>query len=70
MRKIITVQDLIDRLMLVNNKHAELRVLCASDEYDGILFTPDLYDFSIIDYTDISPNIKEWENTVVLKMYR
>lgn len=51
------------------NKNAELRVVQISDELES-LFAPDLYDFSIIDYTDISPNIKEWENTVVLKMYR
>lgn len=69
MRKINTVQDLINELMLVNNKDAEINVVQNSDGF-GTLFTPDLFDFSVIDYTGFNPDDGSLENRVVLQMYR
>lgn len=36
----------------------------------GTLFTPDLFDFSVIDYTGFNPDDGSLENRVVLQMYR
>ncbi|WAX08890.1 hypothetical protein BS162P1_00111 [Bacteroides phage BS162P1] len=69
MRKINTVQDLINELMLVNNKDAEINVVQNSGGF-GTLFTPDLFDFSVIDYTGFNPDDGSLENRVVLQMYR
>ena len=69
MRKINTVQDLINELMLVNNKDAEINVVQNSGGF-GTLFTPDLFDFSVIDYTGFNPYDGSLENRVVLQMYR
>ena len=69
MKKIVTVQDLINELMLVDNKDAEINIVVNSGGYETI-FTPDLFDFSIIDYTDSHPDDGEPEERVVLQMYR
>lgn len=69
MKRIVTVQDLIDELMLVVNKDAEINVTVASDGYETEYY-PNLYDFSVIDYTDVHPDDGEAENRVVLQMYR
>lgn len=69
MRKINTVQDLINELMLVNNKDAEINVVQNTGGFET-LFTPDLFDFSIVDYTDGNLDDGNPENRVVLQMYR
>ena len=69
MRKINTVQDLINELMLIYTKDAEINIVLNTGGYET-LFTPDLFDFSIIDYTDVHPDDGEKENRVVLQMYR
>lgn len=69
MRKINTVQDLINELMLVNNKDAEINVVQNTGGFET-LFTPDLFDFSIVDYTDVNLDDGNPENRVVLQMYR
>lgn len=69
MKKINTVQDLIDELMLVNDKNAEINIIQNSGGYETV-FPPNLFDFSIIDYTDVHPDDGEKENKVVLEMYR
>lgn len=69
MKRIVTVQDLINELMLVVNKEAEINVTVASGDYETE-FTPYLYDFSIIDFTDVHPDDGEAEDRVVLQMYR
>ena len=68
MRKINTVQDLINELMLVNNKDAEINVVQNSGGF-ATLFTPDLFDFSVVDYTGFNPDDGSLENRVVLQMY-
>ena len=55
MKRIVTVQDLINELMLVVNKKAEINVTVAGDGYETE-YTPCLYDFSIIDFTDVHPD--------------
>jgi hypothetical protein len=69
MRKINTVQDLINELMLIHNKDAEINIVLNTGGYET-LFTPDLFDFSIIDYTCVHPDDGENENRVMLQMYR
>lgn len=69
MKRIVTVQDLINELMLVVNKEAEINVMVAGDDYETE-YTPYLYDFSIIDFTDVHPDDGEAEDRVVLQMYR
>lgn len=44
MKRIVTVQDLINELMLVVNKKAEINVTVAGDGYETE-YTPCLYDF-------------------------
>lgn len=44
MKRIVTVQDLINELMLVVNKEAEINVTVAGDDYETE-YTPYLYDF-------------------------
>lgn len=61
MKRIVTVQDLINELMLVVNKKAEINVTVAGDGYETE-YTPCLYDFSIIDFTDVHPDDGEAEN--------
>lgn len=68
MRKINTVQDLINELMLVNNKDAEINVVQNSGGF-ATLFTPDLFDFSVVDYTGFNPDDGSLENRVVLQMF-
>ena len=60
MKRIVTVQDLINELMLVVNKKAEINVTVAGDGYETE-YTPCLYDFSIIDFTDVHPDDGEAE---------
>lgn len=69
MKKINTVQDLINELMLVNDKDVEINVVINSNGYES-LYLPDMFDFSIIDYTDVHIDDGEKENRVVLQMYR
>lgn len=56
-------------IMLVVNKKAEINVTVAGDGYETE-YTPCLYDFSIIDFTDVHPDDGEAEDRVVLQMYR
>ena len=67
MTKIVTVQDLINELMLVANKDAEINVVRTDGEYETT-FCPHLYDFYINDFTDVHPDDGEPENRVVLYM--
>lgn len=67
MKRIVTVQDLINELMLVVNKEAEINVTVAGDDYETE-YTPYLYDFSIIDFTDVHPDDGEAEDRVVLRV--
>lgn len=48
MKRIITVQDMIDELMLVVNKDAEINIVMNTGDYQTE-YIPDLYDFSVID---------------------
>lgn len=52
MKRIITVQDMIDELMLVVNKDAEINIVMNTGDYQTE-YIPDLYDFSVIDFTDV-----------------
>lgn len=69
MKRIVTVQDLINELMLVANKDAEINVTMNTGDYESV-YIPSMYDFSIIDFTDVHPDDGEPENRVVLQMYR
>lgn len=55
MKRIITVQDMIDELMLVVNKDAEINIVMNTGDYQTE-YIPDLYDFSVIDFTDVHPD--------------
>lgn len=44
MKRIITVQDMIDELMLVVNKDAEINIVMNTGDYQTE-YIPDLYDF-------------------------
>lgn len=70
MKRIVTVQDLIDELMLVVNKEAEIHVTVTQGDGYETEYTPGLFDFSIIDFTDVHPDDGEAEDRVVLQMYR
>ena len=69
MKRIITVQDLIDELMLVSDKNAEINIVMNSGGYETE-YIPDLFDFSVVDYTDIHPDDGNKEDKVVIEMYR
>lgn len=69
MKKINTVQELINELMLVDDKNAEVNIIQNVGGYETV-FSPDLFDFSVIDYTDVHPDDGEKENRVVIEMYR
>lgn len=69
MKRIVTVQDLINELMLVSDKNAEINIVMNSGGYETE-YTPDLFDFSVIDYTDIHPDDGNKEDKVVIEMYR
>ena len=69
MKRIVTVQDLINELMLVENKDVEIHIVSTNGEYETT-FCPSMYDFCIIDFTDVHPDDGEPENRVVLQMYR
>lgn len=69
MKRIVTVQDLINGLMLVANKDAEINVTMNTGDYETV-YSPDMYDFSVIDFTDVHPDDGEPEDRVVFQMYR
>ena len=69
MKRIITVQDMIDELMLVVNKDAEINIVMNTGDYQTE-YIPDLYDFSVIDFTDVHPDDGNSENKVVIEMFR
>ena len=69
MKRIITVQDMIDELMLVVNKDAEINIVMNRGDYQTE-YIPDLYDFSVIDFTDVHPDDGNSENKVVIEMFR
>lgn len=69
MRRIVTVQDLIDELTLVSDKNAEINIVMNCGDYE-VEYIPDLFDFSVIDYTDVHPNDGDKEDKVVIEMYR
>ena len=48
MKRIVTVQDMIDELMLVVNKDAEINIVMNTGDYQTE-YIPDLYDFSVIE---------------------
>lgn len=48
---------------------AEINVVQNSGGF-ATLFTPDLFDFSVVDYTGFNPDDGSLENRVVLQMYR
>ena len=53
--------------MLVDDKNAEVNIIQNVGGYETV-FSPDLFDFSVIDYTDVHPDDGEKENRVVLEM--
>lgn len=76
MKRIVTVQNLIDELMLVHDKEAEIHIVQTDGAYETE-YTPGLYDFAIKDYTDKEPpdfaedeDEDDNEHKVVLEMYR
>lgn len=69
MKRIVTVQDLINELMLVANKDAEINVTMNTGDYETV-YTPSMYDSSVIDFTDVHPDDGEPEDRAVLQMYR
>ena len=69
MKRIITVQDMIDELMLVVNKDAEINIVMNTGDYQTE-YIPDLYDFSVIDFTDVHPDDGNSDNKVVIEMFR
>ena len=69
MKRIVTVQDMIDELMLVVNKDAEINIVMNTGDYQTE-YIPDLYDFSVIDFTDVHPDDGNSENKVVIEMCR
>jgi hypothetical protein len=69
MKRIITVQDMINELMLVSNKDAEINIVMNTGDYQTE-YTPDLFDFAVIDFTDVHPDDGIPENRVVIEMYR
>ena len=65
MKRIVTVQDMIDELMLVVNKDAEINIVMNTGDYQTE-YIQDLYDFSVIDFTDVHPDDGNSENKVVI----
>lgn len=70
MKRIRTVQDIINQLLGVTDKSALIEVLITNDGIDGQWITTSMFDFSIIDYTDCHEDDGEKENRVVLQCYR
>ncbi len=64
-KRIITVQDLIDELILVPNKDAEINIVETNGTKLYNYYTPNLYDFSVTSYINDEKNSK-----VIIKMYR
>lgn len=56
---------MIDELMLVVNKDAEINIVMNTGDYQTE-YIPDLYDFSVIDFTDVHPDDGNSENKVVI----
>lgn len=70
MKRIITVQDMIDELMLVVNKDAEINIVMNTGDYQTE-YIPDLYDFSVIDFTDVHPDDgNSYEDDSFLMVYK
>jgi len=60
---------MIDELMLVVNKDAEINIVMNTGDYQTE-YVPDLYDFSVIDFTDVHIDDGNSENKVVIEMFR
>lgn len=69
MKRIITVQNMIDELMLVVNKDVPINIVMNTGDYQTE-YTPDLFDFTVIDFTDVHPDDENSENKVVIEMFR
>ena len=68
--RIETVQDLINQLLGVADKTAPLSIFITSDGIDGQCIFPNMFDMTIVDYTDCCEDDGEKENKVVLQCYR
>lgn len=64
-KRIITVQDLIDQLLSVANPSSTIEI-----EVNEQIVTPDLFDFTIIDYSDCHEDDGKAEDRVVLQCFR
>lgn len=64
-KRIITVQDLIDQLLSVADPNSTIEI-----EVNEQVITPDLFDFTIIDYSDCHEDDGVAEDRVVLQCYR
>ena len=64
-KRIVSVQDLIDQLLGVANPNATIEI-----EINEQLITPDMFDFTVIDYTDCHEDDGIAENRVVLQCFR
>lgn len=60
MKKIQTVQDLINKLSEIEDKTFPIEVFVTQDGIDGMIYDSNLYDFSVIEDT----------NTVKIEIYR
>ena len=69
MKRIITVQNMIDELMLVVNKDVPINIVMNTGD-NQTEYTPDLFDFTVIDFTDVHPDDGNSENKVVIEMFR
>ena len=57
-------------IILSNDKlHAEINIVMNTGDYQTE-YIPDLYDFSVIDFTDVHPDDGNSENKVVIEMFR
>lgn len=69
-KRIITVQDLINQLLGVADKSVPVEIFVTRDGIDGITYSPDMFDYTVIDYTDVHPDDGEKENKVLIQLYR
>ena len=69
-QRIETVQDLINQLLGVADKSVPLCILITDDGNDGQWIFPNMFDMTIVDYTDCCEDDGERENKVVLQCYR
>ena len=70
MARIVTVQDLINQLLGVENKNVPITILITNDGVDGQWISPHCFDFTIVDKTDCHPDDGEIEDVVILQCYR